>query len=425
MIIKTIKLPKTDVHYWERKVAFQTPMSRTYSVQIQVGRRRSWLSLGTANKAQAAIEARKLYMQLKANGWNETMRRRKPEQDLAPRKIGTTIREFVDAVRDNTSILPKTLEAYARSLRRIASDIAGRKGGSREAWNVKLDVLSSEKIESWRTQFIRRAATNPLREKSARVSVNSFLLQARALFSEQTLKRVRDVVEIPEPVPFSELKLEPTRVARYRATFDMAALIESARSELAEREPEQFKIFLLAAMAGLRRNEIDKLPWTAFRWDEGLIRIEATEHFRAKSHSSEGDVLVDPELIELFRGFHARRKGDFVIESDCVPSARAAAAYDHYRCQREIRALLAWLRSHGVVSRTPLHTLRKEFGSQINSRFGLTAAQEMLRHANIHTTATHYVENKQRSVLGFGHLLKSDQRTIVALAKAAQSLPQI
>ena len=43
----------------------------------------------------------------------------------------------------------------------------------------------------------------------------------------------------------------------------------------------------------------------------------------------------------------------------------------------------------------------------------------MLRHANIHTTATHYVENKQRSVLGFGHLLKSEQRTIVPIDKAA------
>jgi hypothetical protein len=412
------------VRYWEQKVAFQTAASRTYSIQIQVARRRSWLSLGTANKAQAAIEARKLYMQLKANGWNETMRRRKPEQDAAaPRRVATTIREFVDAVRDNTPILPKTLAAYARALRKIASDIKNL-DNARDAWNVKLEALTSEKIESWRTQFIRRA-TNPLKEKSARVSVNSFILQARALFRKETLARVRDIVEIPEPVPFSGLKLETTRVARYRATFDMPALVESARYELAEREPEQFKIFLLAAMAGLRRNEIDKLPWSAFRLDEGLIRIEATEHFRAKSPSSEGDVLVDAELIEIFRGFHARRKGDFVIESDCAPAAPArAATYDHYRCQRQIRALLAWLRSHGVVSRTPLHTLRKEYGSQINSRFGLTAAQEMLRHANIHTTAAHYVENKQRSVLGFAHLLKSDRRTIVALDQGARAVDE-
>ena len=417
MIRKTIKFPKTDVRYWERKVSYQTPASITYSIQIQVGRRRSWLSLGTANKAQAAIEARRLYTQLKAKGWNETMRRRKQEHELAARKIATTIREFVDAVRENTPIRAKTLAAYARALRKIASDITGSKGGSRDAWDIKLETLTSERIEAWRTKFIKRA-TNPLKEKSARVSANSFILQARALFNKETLARVRDVVEIPEPVPFSGIKVEGMRVARYRATFDFAALIESARSELAERAPEQFKIFLLAAMAGLRRNEIDKLPWSAFRFDEGLIRIEATEHFRAKSQSSEGDVLVDPELIEIFRGFHARRKGDFVIESDCVPSA---AAYDHYRCHRELGALLAWLRAHGVVSRTPLHTLRKEYGSQINSRFGLTAAQEMLRHANIHTTATHYVENKQRYVLGFGHLLTSDQRTIVALEQDERS----
>ena len=89
--------------------------------------------------------------------------------------------------------------------------------------------------------------------------------------------------------------------------------------------------------------------------------------------------------------------------------------------------LIQWLRSKGVVSRTPLHTLRKEYGSQINARYGLTAAQEMLRHANVAVTAAHYVENKQRSVLGFGHLLKND-RTIVpindSLAPSALSAHQ-
>jgi hypothetical protein len=43
-------------------------------------------------------------------------------------------------------------------------------------------------------------------------------------------------------------------------------------------------------MAGLRRNEIDKLPWTAFRWDERVIHIQATEFFCPKSRESEGDV---------------------------------------------------------------------------------------------------------------------------------------
>jgi hypothetical protein len=45
----------------------------------------------------------------------------------------------------------------------------------------------------------------------------------------------------------------------------LAALLESARKELAASEPEQYKTFLLGAMADLRRYEIDKRPWSAFR----------------------------------------------------------------------------------------------------------------------------------------------------------------
>ena len=165
----------------------------------------------------------------------------------------------------------------------------------------------------------------------------------------------------------------------------------------------------------MRRNEIDKLPWSAFRWDEGVIRIQTTKFFRPKSHDSEADVLVDAELLELFRGFHARRKSEFVIESDQEPDH--TEDYGNYRCHSEFRCLIDWLRAKGVTSKTPLHSLRKEFGSQINARFGLTAAQEMLRHADIAVTAAHYVENKQRSVLGFSNLLKNG-RTIIPIEGA-------
>ena len=64
--------------------------------------------------------------------------------------------------------------------------------------------------------------------------------------------------------------------------------------------------------------------------------------------------------------------------------------------------------------------MRKEFGSQINARYGLTSAQEQLRHANVGVTAAHYVENKHRSVLGFGHLLKGE-RTIIPMDREAAS----
>jgi hypothetical protein len=192
-------------------------------------------------------------------------------------------------------------------------------------------------------------------------------------FRYRRLAPVRDIVEIPEPAPFAGIKVETVRVSRYRSTFDLAELLESAREELAPFRPEQYKIYLLGAPAGLRRNEIDVLPWTAFRFDEGVIRVETTEHYRPKSHNSEGDVRVDPELMEVFRGYYARRKSEFVIESDLAPLPFDAPC-GVYRCPSDMRKLIGWLRSKGVVAKTPLHTLRKQFGSEIHARYGLLAA---------------------------------------------------
>ena len=122
VIRKTIKqFPKTDVRYWREKVAFQTPASRTLSIQIQHAGNRAWIALGTANRDQAAFQARKLYEELRANGWEETMRRRKGIP--AEKKVNITIGEFISAVRQESMIYPKTIESYAQALRKIAGDI--------------------------------------------------------------------------------------------------------------------------------------------------------------------------------------------------------------------------------------------------------------------------------------------------------------
>ena len=49
--------PKTDIRYWRNKVVFQTPASRTYSVQLQHAGRRAYIGLKTANKEEAATLA--------------------------------------------------------------------------------------------------------------------------------------------------------------------------------------------------------------------------------------------------------------------------------------------------------------------------------------------------------------------------------
>jgi hypothetical protein len=417
---------KTDLRYWHTKLFKpwytrdgQTRELDQYAVRIQHKGSRDTFNLGTSNKTAAAAKARDLYLYLSANGWDAALAKFKPKSQVVL-KTHATVGDFLDELGRKADLSSKTFASYAIAFRRILADafrITGgnerfdsRKGG-RERWiekvhAIKLADVTPGKIQEWKRAFLSRAGGDETRKRSASISVNSILRRAKSLFGAEVTKHLESV-KLLSPLPFDGISFEPRQSTRYRSSFDVVKLIEKARAELSTEEPEQFKIFLLATMAGLRRNEIDKLEWSAFRWEKGLIRIEATRWFHPKSEDSIGDVEIDPELAELFRGYRAKAKGNFVIESS--NDARPDATYDHYRCQLNFGKLFEWLRENGVKSRTPLHTLRKEFGSQICDREGIYAASRALRHADITITSQHYVDKKKRVISGLGHLLKDDQ----------------
>src|SRR5262249_45367193 len=160
-----------------------------------------------------------------------------------------------------------------------------------------------------------------------------------------------------------------------------------------------------------RRNEVDKLQWTAFNWEQATLFIGPTRYLHVKSERSIGEVDLDPEIIALFRGYHARRASTFVIESD--HRVRLRARYGHYRCERVFDQLIVWLREKGVDNRNPLHTLRKEFGSLVNQKFGIHAASAALRHAGIAITSQHYIGKKERTAVGLGALLPPTEKVIL------------
>ena len=152
------------------------------------------------------------------------------------------------------SLFAEDASELRAALRKIAGDITGEtKREQRDA--VKLRALTPEKIEAWRIEFIRRKATDPLREKSARISVSSFILRARALFSAETVARIRDIVEIPEPLPFSGIKAETVRSPATGAPSTWRNCSKAPGRSWPVQHPEQYKIFLLGALAGLRETK--------------------------------------------------------------------------------------------------------------------------------------------------------------------------
>jgi integrase len=286
----------------------------------------------------------------------------------------------------------------------------GRGGGAtkRTAWRqavegIELADLTPAKVQQWKLSFVANAGDDPVKQRAARISANAFLRRAKSLFVPSMIKHLQRVA-LPTPLPFDGVEFYSRTSMRYHSSFDVLKLIRTAKKELARSKPEQYKVFLLAVMAGLRRREIDTLEWSAFRWDSRTIRIEPTKWFHPKSEDSIGEVEIDPEFAEVFRKYHGKAKGSFVIESKLKP--RLDAKWEHYRCTSIFENLIAWLQAKGVTTKTPLHTLRKEFGSIIAAEHGIYAASRLLRHADITTTAQYYLDKKKRVTTGLGRLLK-------------------
>jgi integrase len=427
---------KTDVRYWYEAIFKpqygrdgQTLKVEDWAARIQWRGRRETFNLKTSNKAAAAAKAKDIYTMLVGASWNATLEKFKPE--MASKSV-STVGDFLTELRGHWSGKPKTFEDYCRSFRQILSEIFQIKGGrekfdylngGRAAWIAKIDRIkladvTPDKLNKWRIGFVKKAGGNPVKQRRARITCNSIMRQAKSLFSPELLAHVS--LHKPTKLPFDGVAFYERESQRYRSKIDIETLIQAAVRELPQ---EQLKIFLLATMAGLRRNEIDKLQWSAFRWNEGVIRIEETEHFAPKSSDGAGDVPIDKELLAMFRGWHAKATDAFVIEADAEP--RSATTYAHYRAQADFDALTAWLRAKGVTAIKPLHELRKEFGSQLCAKYGIYAASRMLRHADIRVTASHYLDTKERTPIGLGNLLRIPKNATPMLASSRESTADV
>jgi len=407
-------LSKTHLDYWRLRIKrpFYTRNgirheAPNFSVELQhQGRRCNW-SLLTPNRDAAAARAKEIYLYLVANGWEASIAKFRPRTIPEP-KVNLSIGEYIDQIRRVTSGKGRTLEAYAKSLRKIVSDIFEiSRGGGHTRWleaihSRPLSELTPARIQTWKLSFIQRAGPDRLAIRTAQNNVNSYLRCAKCLFSRQIIGELKEIT-LPNPLPFDGVAFEPRPSTKYYSRVNATELIAQARKELTEPHREPWKIFLLGIYCGLRRLEIDLLEWSAFCWDESTLRIEPTKYFHPKTEDSIGSVPIETELLELFRGYRASATGAFVIESDQPP--RPNTTYQYYRCKKSFQTLIGWLRTKGVDGFKPLHVLRKEYGSQLCARAGIYAASRGLRHSDISITSQFYTDSQARAVIGLGHLL--------------------
>lgn len=423
--------PKTAAAYWLKKVK-KPAGSALFGIQIAYRGNRHRFPLETANAEAAAEKARNIYLSLVANGWESTLAQFKPQTAPKPTKAAT-IGEWIQAVRQSSDYRQSTFTNYANSLRQIAADVADignqpaldengqpkrdRKrriiylsrfnvqSGGHSAWAAKVDavpltILTPAAIQSWKLNYISRAGSAPDARQRASNTAASRLRSARSMFSKKARRFVPTDLILPDILPFSSIELPKKANTAYQSKIDAASLIEKARQELTG---EPFKIFTFGLLVGLSKKEIDLLAWSQIDFQKGVIHIERTEHFQAKTEDRNADVDLDAEILTLLRDWQKTSSGPFVVESKHQPKPDAKRIY--YRCESHFTTLYAWLRAQGITAQKPLHELRKELGAILASTYGIFAAQSVLRHAQISTTAAYYTDKKRRITAGLGALL--------------------
>ncbi len=421
---------KTHVDYWKRRI-FKSSYTRDgkthvvdeYAIKIQHRGIRKTFTLGTSNKDAAAAKARDIFATVNGeNGWERALAKFAPAMAVSSKTA--TVGEFLAQVKAVSGLRAVTCEIYSRKFRTLVAGVFNLRGGKekfdyvnggRKKWlervhRVRLDKLTGQRIERWKVNYLKAAtAKDPLAHKRAKTTVNSLIRGSKSLFAPSVVKGL--TVCLPKPLPFDGVVNVSLPRSRYKSEINPSLLLVQAQRELSEADPECFKILLLALGAGLRRDEIDSLSWKQMEWTRQTIRVETTIHTAAKSDDSESEVDVDPGLMEIFKTFMAASDSEFVIQSDVAPKPNTAT-YHHYRCTRHFNRLIAWLRTKGVTARTPLHSLRKEFGSQICATNGIFAASVALRHSSIQITRDHYLDKKQRIHFPVANLLNGIEPAI-------------
>jgi integrase len=382
--------------------------SGEYSVRKSHGNRQTAVCCGTGQKALTAKVAAEAHIFLHAHGWEEFWKKSKARKSGGGEGVNAghcTVGEFLDGIQQKSALKGGTFVEYRRALCQILADIfkisAGRekydhvRGGAERRLErirrIKLSSVTADRIEEWKNRTLRsRMDHDPLRRNSACATINKVLRNAKSLFAKKILKSIG--VQSDEISPFRGIEFLEEGSHRYSSEFDAKMLVDSAIRELKPHNGEAFKIFLLGLCCGLRRNEIDKLLWRQVDLDRALITIRTTEVFSPKTRESCANVDMDASLVEILAEYRSGASGEFVVESEV--EARPGAHYRHYRCERTHRQLIQWLRSKGINSHNPLHTLRKEYGAEICRQFGLYKASRALRHSSYGVTEMFYVDKK-------------------------------
>ena len=161
-------------------------------MKIQHCGRRTTFRLNTGNKDAAARRALALYEDVVTRGIENVIAERRGGAETSD--TISTIGAWIESARSVFDGSPVTFAGYVRALRQIASEVTAMdKTNKRFERNqsgefrrkidaMPLSILTPQAIQSWRINYVAERSANPAVARAARISCNSALRNAKALF---------------------------------------------------------------------------------------------------------------------------------------------------------------------------------------------------------------------------------------------------
>jgi len=263
---------------------------------------------------------------------------------------------------------PRTIDSYVSGVRRILNHA----GVDLENFNL-LD-LRPEWLESYKSHVVR-VARDAEEAESKKRGFNSVLMQVKALTTPEsheaheargwTLHWGDEVRAVRPYRRCKKIWVQPAE-SQIKDTHDF---VEASNGDF-------YVACAFALHAGLRRNEIAHVSrdWIQRVGNENRVWVVPAGDFKQKGTA--GYTVISDKALERIEQKSLTSDGRFL--------SRASG--------RQFQNLINILRTVNP-SRSPLHDLRRLFGTYLANRHDLWRAQQYLRHGNPQTTWDSYANS--------------------------------
>ena len=342
-----------------------------WNFKTQAGGKVRYFPLGF-DKTQALALADQIRAHLVLHPFREVLAMFNKKAFALTKPKPPTLGQCLEALAMNqvsAGITDTTLTGYRQAITRLIKQVIGKVPDD----SFDLSLIDEDFIRQYKNQALS-GISDESKIASRKRTVNSLMRQVKAIFSRPRIFKDYDM-EFVESIRSEEF------YKKLKKQYHLPAedLIEKTFDLFANSEGDIFTMLGLSLHFGLRRNEAFhcRREWFDLDGDRARITVAADRDFRPKG-GHEGFTLGSKVIAKSILN---KASGD-----DLLITTRA----DYGRVLFD--DLIKKLRSIGWERSSPLHELRKLFGSYVATTEGIYISQKFLRHADASTTNDSYAD---------------------------------